>query len=196
MRRATILICSFLLPSCLTGLASAEPSVSEGPRTRFEQFRQEPTAQNALQLAKDGLADPSKLPVALMLTERHSRLFAWALYHYPIPTLRKDLEGDAQFAGPGRGLLGCQGVGPNQQTRPAFLLWPCSSPKKGPSSGRSTAADLMPDGGCTTFATSNFRVNLPDAWPSTPRRTCRISVWRMRHWRHLAESAGRKRRRS
>ncbi len=28
-----------------------------------------------------------------MLTERHSRLFAWALYHYPIPTLRKDLEG-------------------------------------------------------------------------------------------------------
>jgi len=92
MKRATILVLSVLLPLCLAGRTSAEPSVSATPPTLFEQFRRTPTAQNALELAKDGPADPSKLRVALMLTEQHSRLLAWALYHHPTPTVRKDLE--------------------------------------------------------------------------------------------------------
>jgi len=92
MRRVTILTWSVLLALCLTGRASEEPGVSEKLPTLFDQFRHAPTAQNALQLAKDGLADPSKLRLGLMLTERHSRLLAWALYHYPVPAVRRDLE--------------------------------------------------------------------------------------------------------
>ena len=92
MRHPAIFAWSVLLALWVARSATGESDVSEKPPTRFDQFRRAPTAQNALQLAEGGLADPSKLRLGLMLTERHSRLLAWALYHYPVPTVRKDLE--------------------------------------------------------------------------------------------------------
>jgi len=58
----------------------------------LDDFKKSPTAPAALQLAKDGLADPSAVKLALMLPEPASALMAWALYQYPNPAAREELE--------------------------------------------------------------------------------------------------------
>ncbi len=72
--------------------ALADRAGSLAHEALFAQFRKTPTAPAALQLARDGLGDPSPLRLGLRLAERHTRLLAWAVHRYPNPALRKELE--------------------------------------------------------------------------------------------------------
>jgi len=72
--------------------ALAWPGESSKPVTIFGQFHRTPTAQTALQIAKQGLADPSLLRLGLRLPEKASSLLAWAVHRYPNPAVRRELE--------------------------------------------------------------------------------------------------------
>ena len=89
-------LASLIIPILLV-LASPACPVRNGkgatrPPTLFDEFRKSPTAHAALQLAKQGLTNPGQLRLGLMLPEKHSRLLVWAIYRYPNPAVRREIE--------------------------------------------------------------------------------------------------------
>ncbi|NOZ22401.1 MAG: hypothetical protein GXP25_15075 [Planctomycetes bacterium] len=89
VRRSVI---AFSLMLFVAGGAVGDPK-TDTPKTLFEQFKKAPTAQAALQLARKGQTDPSRLRLGLMLPEPAPALLAWAMYQYPNPAVRRELEG-------------------------------------------------------------------------------------------------------
>ena len=92
MRYVIVLSWLVLSASSAAGLANGEPPISDTANPLFEQFRNAPTSQDALRLARESVADPSVLRLGMLLPERHVRLLAWAVYRYPNPAARIDLE--------------------------------------------------------------------------------------------------------
>jgi len=82
MRRTTAFcsVASILIASAATA------------NTLFEQFKKSPSPQAALALAKLAQRDPAWVRRGLLLPEQQARLMAWALYHYPHPAVREELE--------------------------------------------------------------------------------------------------------
>ncbi len=70
----------------------ALPAVEARANVLIERFRKQPNAQAALALARAAQREPGLLRRALMLPEQQTRLVAWALYQYPHPAAREELE--------------------------------------------------------------------------------------------------------
>ncbi|NOZ20224.1 MAG: hypothetical protein GXP25_03955, partial [Planctomycetes bacterium] len=92
MRQKRLLVCSAILTLLFFRLALGDARKNDKPKDLFDRFKKSPTAQAALEIARQGMADPSKVRLALMLPEPASTFMAWASSRYPNPAVREQLE--------------------------------------------------------------------------------------------------------
>ena len=81
-----------LRPTTTRALAFALIASAAAAGTLVDQFKRAPTAPTALALARGAQRDPAVLRRGLLMPEKQARLLAWALYHYPNPATREELE--------------------------------------------------------------------------------------------------------
>ena len=80
------------LPLASFDATAGEAKAAPDPTSLPERFAECPTAGLALQLARLAMREPEAIRTAFMLGEPAPGLLAWALYRYPNPAARTDLE--------------------------------------------------------------------------------------------------------
>ncbi len=92
MRDLRLAACVWFLAVCGGNALFGAEAKAPSPTSVFDEFAATPTAAGALALIRQAAGEPSKLQRALALPEPRPALIAWALYHYPDPAVRTDLE--------------------------------------------------------------------------------------------------------